>query len=958
MMEGNMIKSPFKFLDSYSASDKDIFFGRDREIEEIYSKVFQSKLLLVYGASGTGKSSIINCGLANKLSTYDWLPIQIRRGGNIMKSMYNMVQKEAVSEIPNPNESIGHKELHHAISSVFLDHFKPIYLIFDQFEELFIFGFKDEWKEFIAAIRHLMDSDLDVHFIFVIRGEYLEFLSEFEELIPEFFDNRMRIEKMTRNNAVESIIGPSKLFPIDIEEGFEDKLLKKLSPEKSQIELTFLQVFLDKIYKNALERQEQNKNLQFTNEEVEKLGQIGDVLAEFVDEQLFKMADPRAALTILKSFVSLQGTKNQRTSSEVKQYTSDIGNPIDQANIDNILVDFVNKRILKDHDENGKYELRHDSLAQKIFEKITIQERELLDVKQFLSYSYNEYDKRGTLLNDEDLTYIAPHERNLELEDEILDFIEESRRNSSKRKKQQRTRSIIISVIVILMITSIIGFIYSQQQKARAEQLALVAQQESQEAQRQRQIAEEQSVLATQKGEEANIQAEIAREQRELAEISRDEAEQQRAMAIAQKTIAEREREVANEERIRAEKSEVEARNQQQIAEEQRQIALRLRMLSLAREMSVKSTHMLDKNLKALLALQASQFNSKYGGNQFQSEIYGALYLAKRTLIENEFVVSDSHSQAIKSIISRQGGIYTAGNDGKVIKISTNKEAVEKSVLHSSIEAIETMDLSMDERLLAFGTQQGVLVLIDNFSNQILNKLDIHQTEIVNVIIMKDQVVTMDRDGNVILTDFEGNRVGQIDIGRELVSAGNHRNSLFLATRDGSIISMDSDLNIKNEFQPYEAKGISNIEVDNIGRVMAIGFEHGEIMVWDMGDNKPIQVLPGHTAAITDLAFDQKNEFLVSGSFDRSVRLWKLDELENQPVSIQDNDTWVSAVAFDDVNGHFHSGTFNGIHRKFPKSTINLTKGMCEKIERQMTVEEWSEFIATDIPFEDTCNND
>ena len=80
------LKSPFKFLDSYVKEDKDIFFGRDNEIDEIYTKVFQSNLLLIYGASGTGKSSLINCGLANKFVDADWLPINIRRGKDIKRN--------------------------------------------------------------------------------------------------------------------------------------------------------------------------------------------------------------------------------------------------------------------------------------------------------------------------------------------------------------------------------------------------------------------------------------------------------------------------------------------------------------------------------------------------------------------------------------------------------------------------------------------------------------------------------------------------------------------------------------------------------------------------------------------------------------------------------------------------------------------------------------------------------
>ena len=41
-------------------------------------------------------------------------------------------------------------------------------------------------------------------------------------------------------------------------------------------------------------------------------------------------------------------------------------------------------RILKDMDENGKYELRHDALATKIYEQISLVEKEMLEVRQFL----------------------------------------------------------------------------------------------------------------------------------------------------------------------------------------------------------------------------------------------------------------------------------------------------------------------------------------------------------------------------------------------------------------------------------------------------------------------------------------------------------------------------------------------------------------------------------------------
>ncbi|PLX22791.1 MAG: hypothetical protein C0599_05660 [Salinivirgaceae bacterium] len=132
------MKSPFKFLDSYTKEDSSIFFGREKETEELYRKIFENKTLLVYGVSGTGKTSIINCGLANKFNEADWLPVTIRRNQNMVESFYAALHK--LSPDVKDKGKRDAKAFIKLLQSVYLDHFKPVYLLFDQFEELFIFG--------------------------------------------------------------------------------------------------------------------------------------------------------------------------------------------------------------------------------------------------------------------------------------------------------------------------------------------------------------------------------------------------------------------------------------------------------------------------------------------------------------------------------------------------------------------------------------------------------------------------------------------------------------------------------------------------------------------------------------------------------------------------------------------------------------------------------------------------
>jgi hypothetical protein len=84
-----------------------------------------------------------------------------------------------------------------------------------------------------------------------MREEYMAGVTEFEKFIPTFFANRVRIEKMSHINALEAIKESCKVYEISLEEDFAESLLEKLSPGSTEVELTYLQVFLDKIFRIA-----------------------------------------------------------------------------------------------------------------------------------------------------------------------------------------------------------------------------------------------------------------------------------------------------------------------------------------------------------------------------------------------------------------------------------------------------------------------------------------------------------------------------------------------------------------------------------------------------------------------------------------------------------------------------------------------------------------------------------
>jgi hypothetical protein len=98
----NTLKTPFKFLDSYQKEDYDIFFGREKETEGLYNALSGVKHLLVYGPSGAGKTSLVECGLRNQFSDADWFALTIRRGSNINTAFYERINEHLTIASPFP----------------------------------------------------------------------------------------------------------------------------------------------------------------------------------------------------------------------------------------------------------------------------------------------------------------------------------------------------------------------------------------------------------------------------------------------------------------------------------------------------------------------------------------------------------------------------------------------------------------------------------------------------------------------------------------------------------------------------------------------------------------------------------------------------------------------------------------------------------------------------------------
>ncbi len=453
-----MTTSPFKVLEAYGRKDKEIFFGRDAEIQLLFKKTTESNLVLVYGASGTGKTSLVHCGLPICFSSDDWLPLHVRRKDHIGTAILEETNKYLQRKLK------PHTPLHLAIKALHMTFFRPIYVIIDQFEELYISGSREEQNQFYDFVQTVLSSEYNCKVILVMREEYLADLSEFEQRVPQLFDYRVRVEKMRRSNAKEVILKSAEAFDIKVEHPEEtaDLIVSQVAEQRSLIELTYLQIYLDRLYELAKSKQGSlagyansiNDNwsepITFNPELVKELSTIGDVLGEYLEDQVRKVqnhlpkTEERQVWTILNLLVTDDGT---RVSMDLHEATNLMySHGASKDNIKFCLEELSKVRII--HLSEQRVELAHDSLALKIIERLTTEEKNLSKAKEILQIGLKTYQNTSEVLSKNSLTLIEPHLETLQLTNAEQQLITKSKRRVKANKIMW---SILIASVILML---------------------------------------------------------------------------------------------------------------------------------------------------------------------------------------------------------------------------------------------------------------------------------------------------------------------------------------------------------------------------------------------------------------------------------------------------------------------------------------------------------------------------
>ena len=228
----------FLGLESYSESQTGSFFGRDEEIGRLTTMIQLNTLTIVFGRSGTGKTSLLNAGVFPRLRKNYCLPFRIRlEYGNDSTDLISQIKTKLRSEI----DKYGFKVESYPGDETLWEYFhkEPLWktvtpiLVFDQFEELFTLAKSNPkwnslatepfWTEMSDLIENNIPDKLEekflekketipyrykkqtAKFVFAFREEYLAEFETISQKIPSIRQSRFRLMPMNGHQAYEVI---------------------------------------------------------------------------------------------------------------------------------------------------------------------------------------------------------------------------------------------------------------------------------------------------------------------------------------------------------------------------------------------------------------------------------------------------------------------------------------------------------------------------------------------------------------------------------------------------------------------------------------------------------------------------------------------------------------------------------------------------------------------------------
>ena len=733
------LNNPFPGLRPFRKEESHLFFGRENQVYEVLAKLKSNKFVGIVGNSGIGKSSFVNCGILPKLqeeknqTTSKWKVIDFRPGARPLVRMTNAL-KDNIELSAYTTQEVGENFIIDSPGTIseIANNYQAetgncLLIYIDQFEEIFRFSpdeieVKEEIADFIGIIIHSINkAEVPISVITTIRSDFVGDCSSYPELTKAINDSQFLIPQMTRTEKRAAIVGPVEVMDAKIDEGLVESILKSIGDSHDQLPL--MQHSLMRTWDYWAASGAVNEPISFAH--YNAIGRMEKALSVHANE-IFNELSPEKKKICERLFKSIteKGAEGRsvRRPASIREI-AEIANA-EQGDVKEIVEHFrkPGRTLLTPSSDvplkkHTVIDISHESLM-RIWEVLNEWlEEEHEAIKQYLylaEAAENHQSGKGGLLKSPELQMALNwqqenkptkqwgirHHKAYDRTMQYLAFSEKKFLQEQRLKeKLQKLRLVVFKSIAFIFglgaIIALAFFFYAQRQREEARKQQVIANEQKEEARKQ-------AVKAERSAKEAYRQKQIAEKETQKAIRSQKVANEKRKEAMLQRKRAENERKFALK--------------QKEKATHAQKKASKLRILSVARSMAVKSLQESDKIIKSLSARQAYNLYRDNGGRKNDPDIYNALYYALKELKGNGFNSAKAHRDNVRTILTMEDSqsVFSAGSDGRVYQWKQQgNDFIPTLIDHDQGKVHKALEISNDGSTLIVGGDYPYLKKID-----------------------------------------------------------------------------------------------------------------------------------------------------------------------------------------------------------------------------------------------------
>jgi len=302
--------SPYKGLKKFEPEDSDRFFGRDQFIGGLVNDLEQTNFILLLGASGSGKSSVMRAGLIPWLQQKwgkHFVSLVLTPDLDPFESLYGSLLSRGYSQSQAQMAKAGNAN---TLSQVVKTLKRPeaFWLIFiDQFEELFTVSEDEKRNCFINSLIKLSQASPPyVKIVATMRADFLDRLSPYPRLVKVTDRHRPLMAEMQVDELRLAIEQPASHHGVVFETGLVEEIINAVQGQAGYLPL--LQYTLDLLWESEVQDDGiQDRTLNTMS--YRRLGGVRGALQQRVDEiyTALSKVEQLAAQRIFLKLVEIDG---------------------------------------------------------------------------------------------------------------------------------------------------------------------------------------------------------------------------------------------------------------------------------------------------------------------------------------------------------------------------------------------------------------------------------------------------------------------------------------------------------------------------------------------------------------------------------------------------------------------------------------------------------------------------